>query len=319
MRILRVLVVILVMTIPLPEGKTGEPESDRILHLSIPVSETVYRIRRFLGDEGYKMEQSSLKNNKILITAGQNQEMETEWKLELEPFSTLGTKLSIHAEGDGREEKDVKRLVDLLMVKPEDKAERGVVGNSQAIPEPVLNQIGNVACIHVQSKGRLVQFTGFFIDNDGLILCTAHDLLEHERVQILTNTGIYYEGDIVKADFKRDLALIKVDAQKEEIVQVLEGRNLLRMGETVFSIGCPRNLRGTIESGFVNGPPRKIDDSLLWQVHMDVQPGGSGSPVFDSSGTFVAVVKGRHREDEDIGFLIPLEVVIDFLTDYFSR
>lgn len=319
MNMMRVLVIVLATLTALPAASAQESGRDQVVHLSIPVSETVYRIRRFLGDDGYTMEESLLKNNRILITAGQNQEKKTEWKLELEPFSTLGTKLSIHVEGDGREEKDAQRLVQRLLVKPEEKAERGVVGSSQVIPEPVLNQIGNVACIHVQSKGRLVQFTGFFIDNDGLILCTAHDLLEHERVQLLTNTGIYYEGDIVKADFTRDLALIKVDAQKEQIVSVLEGRNLLRMGETVFSIGCPRNLRGTIESGFINGPPRKIDEVPLWQVHMDVQPGGSGSPVFDSGGTFVAVVKGRHREDGDIGFLIPLEVVFDFLNDYFSQ
>ncbi len=291
-------------------------QEGRTAYVPVPVSEAAYVTSRFLEASGYVVEQTSRGNNEICLSS-QKDGAETEKRsVVLTPHSPLQTKMEMVVDGDLFPEEDFARLVDRLSNKGE-AVVRPLPVEPQVIPAPVLDQIGNVVCVHVQTVGQPVQFTGFFIDTEGLLLSTAHDLREHEQVQILTNSGMYYQGNIVKVDFDRDLALIKVDAQREKIISPVDGKNLLSMGEAVFSIGCPRDLGGTIEAGFVNGPPRKIKAVPLWQVHMQIHPGGSGSPVFDSSGAFVAVVKGRHREVEDIGFLIPLEVVVDFLKDSF--
>jgi len=42
-----------------------------------------------------------------------------------------------------------------------------------------------------------------------------------------------------------------------------------------------------------------------------VQSGSSGSPVFDAQGNLVAIVKGRYRGTESVGFLIPLATIIE--------
>ncbi len=298
-------------------GDAYSQKENKIIYLPVPVSEAVYTITRFFESYGYIVEQTEQNREKFSVNISKNDTETKKWSIVLTPNSPLRTKLETVIDSGIFPEKEFAQLVASLSKKSVDDTQ-SLSAESRSIPVPVLNQIGNVACIHVQTEERTVQFTGFFIDKEGLILSTAHDLREHDQVQIVTNTGIYYKGDIVKTDFNRDLALIKVDAVKEEIVYPAKGRNLLSMGESLFSIGCPGDLRGTVESGFVNGPPRKIKEIPLWQVHMRIQPGGSGSPVFDNNGMFVAVVKGRHREAEDIGFLIPLEVVIDFLKDYFS-
>ena len=286
--------------------------------VSIPVSEVAYKVNKWMRNSGLLIEQSALKNGGVRIIGSGGEKKQVEhWLVELTPRSSLGTEILIQLEGDDTAKERIHLLTELLQIR-ETGEETFVSEGDNVIPEPILSQIGNVACIHVQTKSKSVQFSGFFIDNEGLILGTAHDLLEHEQVKIMSNTGIFYEGDVIKADFEKDLALIKVNATKEDIVSITEGRNLLGMGETVFSIGCPVNLRGTIHRGFVNGPPRKVSNVPLWQVEMEIEPGSSGSPVFDNSGAFVAVVKGRHREAENIGFLIPLEVVVEFLKEYFS-
>ena len=286
--------------------------------VSIPVSEVAYKVNKWMRNSGILIEHSALKNGGVrIIGSGGEKKQGEQWLVELTPRSALGTEILIQLEGDDTANERINLLTELLQIQ-ESGDETFINEGNNAVPEPILSQIGNVACIHVQTKSKSVQFSGFFIDNEGLILCTAHDLLEHEQVKIMSNTGIFYEGDVIKADFEKDLALIKVNAAKEDIVSITEGRNLLGMGETVFSIGCPINLRGTIHRGFVNGPPRKVNSVPLWQVEMEIQPGSSGSPVFDNSGAFVAVVKGRHREAKDIGFLIPLEVVVEFLKEYFS-
>jgi len=48
---------------------------------------------------------------------------------------------------------------------------------------------------------------------------------------------------------------------------------------------------------------------------MKIYPGSSGSPVFDVQGNLVAIVKGRHRGTDSIGFLIPLETIIEFVRE----
>jgi serine protease Do len=46
---------------------------------------------------------------------------------------------------------------------------------------------------------------------------------------------------------------------------------------------------------------------------MHVHPGSSGSPVFDLQGNLVAVVKGRYRDAETVGFLIPYATLMNFI------
>ena len=56
-----------------------------------------------------------------------------------------------------------------------------------------------------------------------------------------------------------------------------------------------------------------MSDQLLWQVNMRIHPGSSGSPVFDLEGNLVAMVKGRYRGAETVGFLIPFASLMEFI------
>ena len=51
----------------------------------------------------------------------------------------------------------------------------------------------------------------------------------------------------------------------------------------------------------------------LWQVTMETLPGSSGSPVFDTAGRLVAMVRGRYRGTESVGFLTPWDTMKEFL------
>jgi serine protease Do len=46
---------------------------------------------------------------------------------------------------------------------------------------------------------------------------------------------------------------------------------------------------------------------------MHIEHGSSGSPFFDAQGRLAAVVKGRYRGTDSIGFLIPFETLLRFL------
>lgn len=241
-----------------------------------------------------------------------------QWLVELKSRSPLATVITVHLDGSEQREENIEELLQHLAAKSSTKP-RAADRQQPEIPGAILEQIATVACIRAHSRGQTVQFSGVFIDNQGLILCTAHDLKEHEEVNIISTIGTLFKGDIIKIDFQRDLALIRIKADQEQVISLKEGRNLLGMGEKVFSIGCPLSLGGTVSAGFINGPPRLVNNLPLWQAGMEIQPGSSGSPVFDGNGAFVAIIKGRHRTSPGIGFLIPLEVIIDFLNEQLEQ
>ncbi|GAB6906896.1 conserved hypothetical protein [Desulfosarcina cetonica] len=185
----------------------------------------------------------------------------------------------------------------------------------QHIPTPVLEKFEAVVCIRTRSTQEAVQFSGVVVDPDGLVLCTAHHLKDHQQVMVTFHDGTERPGTITRRDPHRDLALVSCAASNLFFVPISNGRALLGMGERVFSIGCPNNRGGTLSVGIINSPPRRMGDLPLWQVDMPTYPGSSGSPVFDVQGRLVAMVKGRYRGTATIGFLTPMETILLFLKD----
>jgi serine protease Do len=185
----------------------------------------------------------------------------------------------------------------------------------QSIPEAVLSKLESVVCLKAKLENDDIQFSGFILDEDGLILSTAHEMNDLREITVVVHDGRELKGKLIKLDARRDLAFIDVDAKFSTHISMTGGRNMLGMGEWIYSVGCPNNLRGSVHAGIVNGPPRKADELPLWQVSMEIYPGSSGSPVFDQAGNLVAVVKGRYRGTGTVGFLIPFETIVAFAKD----
>ena len=182
------------------------------------------------------------------------------------------------------------------------------------IPEKVHTHIKSVVCIHITTGGNQKQVSGFFINaREGLVISTAHDLMEFQEITVGLSDGRDISGQVVQLDPNVDLALIRVKSISPTGIFLTQSRNLLSLGDQLYTIGCPTNHGGMVTPGIVNGPPRRAAGQLLWQVKMKILPGNSGSPVFDEQGRLVAVVKGRHRVKKSVGFLIPVETVIDFI------
>jgi serine protease Do len=172
-----------------------------------------------------------------------------------------------------------------------------------------------VVCIDARSGKSDSQFSGFIIDPEGLVLCTAHGVGDVGKLAVTLYDGREVTGEVLFKNPHLDLALLHIHLQTRTAISVTSGRNLLGMGESVFTVGCPVNLRGTFYAGTINGPPRRVNGLPLWQVDMEVYPGSSGSPVFDAEANLVALIKGRYRGTVTTGFLIPLETIIRFLKE----
>lgn len=185
----------------------------------------------------------------------------------------------------------------------------------RAVPERVQRRKDSAVCIHAVVRDRPIQLSGFVVDTSGLILCTAHMLKDPTEIAVIPPGGKSVSGAIVKIDFRKDLALIDCAKTFVDAVSLNNHDPAPVTGARVFTIGCPRGHALTMISGVVSGPPRLVEGQPLIQVRMEVEPGSSGSPVFDEQGGLVGVVQGRMKSDHRSGLLVPLQTIIAFVRE----
>ena len=295
----------LLIRVPFVHGTEGTAQ-----RIALPITEVTTIVTAWLTRSGFDVQDATLAMGTKQLTASKPNQR---WVINLKPNSALATDMDARYTGSPADERaKVNQLseylaayLDASMVNQED--------SNRAIPVTVLSRIRSVVCIEAVLGNQSTQYSGFVVDTDGLIMCTTHGLKGLEEIHVILYDGRKLKGKLIRIDQERDLALVRIASELESAISLATGRNLLGMGERVFSVGCPVNLIGTVYSGIVNGPPRKVERMSYWQVNMEIHPGSSGSPVFDVSGNLVGIVKGRYRGTESIGFLIPLETIIAFV------
>ena len=279
----------------------------------IPRSELEDIVDDWLSGAGFSVYHRTMEAGLIRMEAEKGSER---WDILLRQNSPLATEVqAFYSRGENHDSAHIQALWNFLSGYHKG-SDADVEASNAAIPTPVLARIESVVCIQADlGDGDTIQFSGFIVDASGLILCTAHYLKGIRGMTLTLFDGLKLKGVIIKIDYERDLALINVNQEFNTFVSLADGIRLLGMGQKVYSVGCPENLGGTVYSGFINGPPRSVNDHFLWQVSMKVYPGSSGSPVFDAFGNLVAVVKARHKGTDSLGFLIPYETIVSFVRD----
>jgi serine protease Do len=281
-----------------------------------PANEVVEVIAEWFGNRGYHILKVHPRPGVAHLRAWNARD---DWEITVRPRSALAavaTVVHTNAADIGPTCRHLREYVDGYLLGTASGLPAIGANRPRTLPAAVLDHMEATVCIRARSEKGSIQCSGFIVDPAGLVLCTAHDLTGHQRVTLTFHDGTSAPGEVTRLDLHRDLALIECLPGDRGFVSLSNGRNLLGMGETLFSIGCPNNLQGTLTSGTVNGPPRRVTDQPFWQVNMDIFPGSSGSPVFDARGRLVAVVKGRYRGTSTVGFLIPLETVYAFLLNH---
>lgn len=277
---------------------------------SLPIAEVESILSDWLSHLDFKVQCIPLDSGHVKLSAVRAQER---WQIYLKAHSALATEVQVSRSGLTSKDHAMPReitaylsgYIKALSVK-KDNAD-------QFIPPAVLSRIESVVCIKAKRGQENTQFSGFILNTEGLIISTTHDLETLQEIEVILHDGRELKGDLVKFDSHKDLALVRADLESKHVVSLAKGRKLIDIGERVFTIGCPVNLIGTIYSGSVNGPPRRVKELPFWQVNMEIHPGSSGSPVFDANGRLVGIVKGRYRGTTSIGFVIPLETITSFI------
>jgi len=162
-----------------------------------------------------------------------------------------------------------------------------------------------------------IQGSGFVLDyqNSSYVVTNNHVVAGASNITVTFSDGNSYPASVKGTDQYRDLAVLTVSAPASEFhpLNLLSSTNAVIVGETVFAIGSPFGLSGSVTGGLVSQVGRTITESTNTQITIPdviqfsaaINPGNSGGPLLDSNGNVVGITTATASNSEGLGFAIP--------------
>ncbi|PAU80222.1 serine peptidase [Halovibrio salipaludis] len=158
--------------------------------------------------------------------------------------------------------------------------------------------------------------SGFIVSSDGYILTNNHVVENADEIIVRMNDRREMEAEVVGADARSDIAVLKVDAEGLPTAKIGSSSDL-SVGEWVFAIGSPFGFDYTVTSGIVSAKGRSLPrDNYIPFIQSDVaiNPGNSGGPLFNMEGEVIGVnsqIYTRSGGFMGVSFAIPMDVAMD--------
>jgi 2-alkenal reductase len=165
--------------------------------------------------------------------------------------------------------------------------------------------------------------SGFVYDLRGHIVTNHHVVRGAEQVVVTFANDVSVSATVVGSDPDSDLAVIKVDVEREQLTTLALGdSDLVRVGQPVVAIGNPFGLAGTMTSGIVSALGRvmpagggeasnySIPDVI--QTDAAINPGNSGGPLLNLQGEVIGVntaIESSVQSSAGVGFCVPSNIV----------
>lgn len=180
-----------------------------------------------------------------------------------------------------------------------------------------LTKTSVVLITNSRNDGSVVEGSGFVYPyGRGYIVTNNHVVEDYDVVKATFINGTVFTASSVYYDAYSDLAVLKINVPEEMQLHPLPIGNSSRLlvGETVYAMGNPFRLIGSITQGIVS----QIGRSLMLpemqyaivdviQIDAAINPGNSGGPLLNSLGFVVGVnfaIISETGEFSGVGFAI---------------
>ena len=152
--------------------------------------------------------------------------------------------------------------------------------------------------------------TGFVISEDGLIVSNLHVVGEGRPITIETaDNRTLPIVEVFASDHTLDLAILRVDTQNQPLpVLPLGESKTLEVGAPVIALGNPLGLKHSVVNGVLSAK-RQVDERLMLQVAIPVEPGNSGGPLLNQRGEVIGVVTLKSLVSQNLGFAVQVDDV----------
>jgi serine protease Do len=158
--------------------------------------------------------------------------------------------------------------------------------------------------------------SGFVISPDGYIVTNNHVVEGVDEITVAFEDGRELSAEVIGRDPKTDLALLRVETDKDLPALPLGDSEVVRPGEWVVAIGNPFGLEHTVTAGIVSAKHRIIgqgsyDDYI--QTDAAINPGNSGGPLINLKGEVIGINTAIKPAANTIGFAVPVNMAKDIL------
>jgi serine protease Do len=158
--------------------------------------------------------------------------------------------------------------------------------------------------------------SGFIVSPDGYVLTNSHVVEAATEIIVRTSDRQEFLAQIIGADERSDIALLKIDGTDLPAVQI-GSANDLKVGEWVLAIGSPFGFEHSATAGIVSAKGRSLPTENyvpFIQTDVAINPGNSGGPLFNLEGQVVGVnsqIYSRTGGFMGLSFAIPIDVAMD--------
>lgn len=133
--------------------------------------------------------------------------------------------------------------------------------------------------------------SGVIISQDGYIVTNNHVISNADQLQVTLNNNKTYDAELIGTDPNSDIALIKIDVDRQLPYLAFGDSDNTKVGEWVLAVGNPFNLTSTVTAGIVSAKARalaSLDQSFI-QTDAAVNPGNSGGALVNTNGDLIGI------------------------------
>jgi S1-C subfamily serine protease len=185
--------------------------------------------------------------------------------------------------------------------------------------ERVAPAVVSIDVRHRGSKGRRSRAqagtgSGFVFAADGLILTNSHVVERADDISVTLPDGRECTADLIGQDPDTDVAVVRITAPDLVAVEFGDSR-ALRAGQLVIAIGNPYGFQHSVSAGVVSALGRSLRAKSgrliehVIQTDAALNPGNSGGPLVNGSGSVVGVNTAIIAGGQGLSFAVPIRTV----------
>jgi serine protease Do len=165
---------------------------------------------------------------------------------------------------------------------------------------------------------------GVLVDERGIIVTNRHVVGSNRTVAVWLHDGAKRTGEVLAGDPACDLAIVRIETEKNCTALPLGPAKDLMVGETVIAIGHPCGYTNTVSTGIISAlnrevelPTRDVIGGLI-QITAAINPGNSGGALLNINGELIGINVAIRDGAQAIAFAINADDIKAFLAKHLS-
>ena len=171
-------------------------------------------------------------------------------------------------------------------------------------------------------SGVIVRRTG----NTLYVLTNNHVAGDATKIVVKLNDGREFDGKLVGADSRMDIALVSFETKDKEIpVATLGDSDKVQTGDICFAMGAPLGFSQSVTQGIISAKGRSgsgignINDFI--QTDAAINQGHSGGPLVNIYGEVIGIntwIASQSGGSQGLGFSIPINNIKNAIDSFIS-